>query len=90
MDEFDQAIAELDALKKFAADVQADKELLALSERLEQERTKFDETIPKAMVMKERDEVRPTFILQRGQYDAPGREVSRNTPSLFASAENIR
>ena len=69
---------------------QVDKELLVLSERLEQQRAKFDESIPKAMVMKERDEVRPTFILQRGQYDAPGQEVSRNTPALLASTENIR
>src|SRR6056297_1578972 len=83
LQQFAQAIAQLNALRKFAADVQADKELQALVKRLEQERTKLDETIPKAMVMKERDEVTPPFILERGQYDAPGREVSRNTPSFL-------
>ncbi|WP_231616114.1 PSD1 and planctomycete cytochrome C domain-containing protein [Novipirellula artificiosorum] len=84
IDEFDQAIAQLEELKKLAAEVEAEKELLALSKRLEQGREKFDESIPKAMVMKEREEIRPTFILQRGQYDAPGAEVSRNTPKFFS------
>lgn len=83
LDEFDEAITQLNGLKQFAADVQADKELSALLKRLEQEREKFDDSIPKAMVMKERDEVRPTFILERGQYDATGKEVSRNTPGFL-------
>ena len=81
--ELEQAIRQLNTLKKFADDIQADKELAALSKRLEQERDKLDAAIPKAMVMKERADVRPTFILARGQYDAPGREVSRNTPRFL-------
>ena len=83
LDDFDQAIAQLDGMKKLAADVEAEKELLALSKRLEQEREKFDESIPQAMVMKERKEIRPTFVLQRGQYDAPGEQVARNTPQFL-------
>lgn len=83
LDEFDQAIEQLATLEKFAAEIQADKELLALSKRLLQEKDNFDASVPKAMVMKEREEVRPTFILQRGQYDAPGREVYRNTPKFL-------
>ena len=39
--------------------------------------------MPRAMVMKERTEVRPTFIMKRGRYDDPGEEVTRNTPEFF-------
>jgi len=81
--EFDQAVTQLNGLKKLAEDIQADKEFVALSQRLEQERDKFDGTIAKAMIMAERKEVRPSFILERGQYDAPGREVARNTPEFL-------
>ncbi len=33
--------------------------------------------------MKERSEVRPTFVLIRGQYDEPGEEVARDTPGFL-------
>ena len=36
-----------------------------------------------AMVMKERKEVRPAYILIRGQYDKPGEKVERNTPAFL-------
>ncbi|MCP4810902.1 MAG: DUF1553 domain-containing protein, partial [Planctomycetaceae bacterium] len=39
--------------------------------------------IPKAMVMKERKEVRPTHIMKRGQYDDPGQLVTRDTPEFL-------
>ncbi len=35
------------------------------------------------MVMKERKQVRPTFVLNRGQYDSLGEEVQRNTPEFL-------
>ena len=38
---------------------------------------------PEVMVMTDRSELRPTFILDRGAYDAPIEEVSPNTPELF-------
>ncbi len=47
---------------------------------VKRKRDELDGTIPRAMVMKERSEVRPTFILNRGQYDSPGEPVERNTP----------
>lgn len=50
---------------------------------LKKERDQFDRLVPKAMVMKERENVRPTFVLERGQYDAPGEEVQRNTPEFL-------
>ncbi len=40
-------------------------------------------SVPIALVMKERADVRPAYILQRGAYDQPGEEVSRNTPSFL-------
>ena len=46
-------------------------------------RDKFDATLPKAMVMRERSEVRQTFVLERGQYNSPGDEVQRNTPGFL-------
>ena len=39
--------------------------------------------VPAAMVMKEREEVRPAFILKRGVYDQYGEEVMRDTPSFL-------
>ncbi len=35
---------------------------------------------PEIMVMKERDEPRATFVLERGAYDAPVEQVATNTP----------
>jgi hypothetical protein len=64
----------------------AQTELNELQEKLEllqQDRDRIDQRMPKAMVMRERKKVRPTFILERGQYDAPGEEVTRNTPEFL-------
>ncbi len=36
------------------------------------------------MVMSDKEIVRPTFILDRGMYDAPKEEVQANTPTVFA------
>ncbi len=40
-------------------------------------------TIPAAMIMKERAEVRPAHILVRGEYDHPGDPVERDTPRFL-------
>lgn len=40
-------------------------------------------SIPAAMVMKERKEQRPAYLLNRGAYDDPGEQVSRNTPEFL-------
>ena len=47
------------------------------------ERDKLMLTIPGAMVMKERKEVRPTHILVRGDYQNPGEQVQRATPEFL-------
>ena len=39
--------------------------------------------ILEVMVMNDREQVRPTFILDRGMYDAPTTPVEPNTPDIF-------
>ena len=61
-------------------------ELKSLSARYNEtkgKRDRLDREIPMAMVMKERKEVRPTHIRIRGEYDAKGDLVTRNTPEFL-------
>ena len=51
--------------------------------QLKQQRAQVQESIPAAMVMKERAEIRPTYILVRGAYDNPGEPVVRDTPTFL-------
>ena len=44
---------------------------------------KYEVTLPAAMIMKERSEVRPAHILVRGAYDKPGELVTRNSPAFL-------
>ena len=48
---------------------------------LQRERDLFLRQVPTVMVMQENAQVRPTFMLQRGQYDKPGEEVSAGIPA---------
>ncbi|WP_283432676.1 PSD1 and planctomycete cytochrome C domain-containing protein [Neorhodopirellula lusitana] len=50
---------------------------------LNRERRAVERNVEKAMVMKERDTPRETFVLIRGQYDAPGKTVPRNVPGFL-------
>ncbi len=95
--ELNQQLADLEAkvkLAKEAADSETEperkSELNNQLKSLEQERNtvkgkrnELDRTIPRAMVMKERTEMRPTFMLVRGQYDSPGQQVERDTPGFL-------
>ncbi|MEW4487932.1 PSD1 and planctomycete cytochrome C domain-containing protein [Thalassoglobus sp. JC818] len=45
------------------------------------ERDEFEKTIPTTLVWKEKSTPEPAFILTRGEYDQPGEELSRRTPS---------
>ena len=45
----------------------------------------YEATIPAAMVMKEREEIRPAHIFIRGAYDQLGEEVQRDTPEFLPS-----
>jgi len=63
--------------------VESATKLLARKSDLERERQELDRAMARAMVMKERAEVRPTSIMKRGQYDDPGAEVVRDTPAFL-------
>lgn len=63
-------------------------ELESKLKKLDGERKQFDRTVPYAMVAKEREEVKQTFLLERGEYDNPGEEVPRNTPGFLPSLES--
>ncbi|MEO5891131.1 MAG: DUF1553 domain-containing protein [Ferruginibacter sp.] len=67
--------------------------LLAEQKKLQELRNRLadsTENIPELMVMQEMPEPRKTHILLRGSYDAPGDEVSPNTPAaIFPFAPNL-
>ena len=50
---------------------------------LSKQKTELERTIPVSLVSRERNEIRPAFILTRGVYDQPGDEVERNTPDFL-------
>ena len=54
-----------------------------IEDKLKKELEQINRRAPMAMVMKERNEVRPTHVMNRGQYDDPGELVSRNTPEFL-------
>ncbi|MBT3636356.1 MAG: DUF1553 domain-containing protein [Opitutae bacterium] len=88
--ESDQAIkakkkelaSEKDAEKK-KAHSQELKSLTAKYNEVKGKRDRLDREIPRAMVMKERKEVRPTHVRIRGEYDVKGDLVTRNTPEFL-------
>ena len=73
---------EKDAAKK-AELTKAAKGLASKIDDLKKKRNEFDDSLPKAMVMKEREEIRPTYLMNRGQYDDPADEVFRDTPGFL-------
>lgn len=50
---------------------------------VEQEIARLKGTFPKVMVMRERENVRPAHVLERGSYAHPGELVQRNTPAAL-------
>ena len=52
-------------------------------------RDDFEVTLPAAMVMKERAEIRPAHMLIRGAYDNPGEEVERATPAFLPPMKGV-
>ena len=51
--------------------------------KIEKHKTVMLRDVPGAMVMSERNPVRPATVLIRGAYDAPGDPVERNTPAFL-------
>ncbi len=60
---------------------------LAKKRDLEKSLAELDARIPRTMVMKERAQRRPTYVLARGQYDQPikDREIPRTVPKALGS-----
>ncbi len=77
-----------DAAKKKAAAAKV-KSLDRQLKAAEAKRDKHKETMPAAMVMKEREEIRDAHILIRGGYDNKGEKVGRNTPAFLPPMKNI-
>ena len=78
----EKAVAEKAAAEKAVADQQKatfEKQL----KNLNQQRNQLNDTIPHAMVMKERDPIEPTYLRLRGAYDSLGEEVPRGTPGFL-------
>lgn len=59
------------------------KDAEAALKKAQSERNVFEETIPAAMVMKERKKIRPAHMFIRGAYDNLGDEVQRGTPAFL-------
>ncbi|WP_233579135.1 DUF1553 domain-containing protein [Tautonia sociabilis] len=59
---------------------EAYRDRLEALEALRKERSALVDSIPEIMVMREMAEPRPTFLLERGAYDARGEQVESATP----------
>ncbi|MFN8352966.1 MAG: DUF1553 domain-containing protein [Spirosomataceae bacterium] len=82
-----QALTEVDqsALKAYYLSVE-DTTVLGAQKELQAHRTALAdsmETIPELMIMQEMPQPKKAYVLQRGQYDAPGEEVKPNTPTAI-------
>jgi len=62
------------------AEIQSARRSITVAQR---ERDRFYETIPTVMVMADSPTPRPTFVLKRGAYDAPGEPVQPATPGFL-------
>lgn len=65
-----------------------EKQLKEAQKQFTNDRNALDREIPKAMIMKEREEVRQTFVMLRGEYDKPGDEVSRAAPEFLPALQS--
>jgi hypothetical protein len=68
---------------------QAESEL----QRATKSKNQFENSISRSLVMKERADARPAYILIRGAYDQPGERVERATPAFLppiASESDVR
>ena len=75
---------QLDRLLQYAENRSAEyfRQLQALKKRRQQQ-DGLNREIPKVMVMKDRAEPRPTFVLTRGLYNKPGSSVAAATPPIL-------
>ncbi|WP_075082104.1 PSD1 and planctomycete cytochrome C domain-containing protein [Mariniblastus fucicola] len=72
------------ALKAKSKDLKAEKRNReAQLKKLKAKRKRFDRNVPYALVAKEREQLRKTYLLDRGEYDKPSDEVPRDTPGFL-------
>lgn len=67
-------------LARFSVPVAEARKVLA---ELRQEQSKSINPVMEVMAMREMSEPRPTFVLKRGAYDAPGEPVTAGTPAVL-------
>jgi hypothetical protein len=60
-------------------------ELIGRLKKAIDERNKFNESIPRVMVMQELPKPRDAFVLTKGSYDKPAAKVTARTPSTLPS-----
>jgi mono/diheme cytochrome c family protein len=53
------------------------------AEEARQKRDRFEKSLPRTMIMRERSQPRETFILTRGAYDKPGEKVTHGVPAIL-------
>jgi hypothetical protein len=51
--------------------------------RLDKERADIEKKMPASLVFKETPQLKPAYLLKRGEYDQKGEEVHRGTPALL-------
>lgn len=81
----------LNAKGQQAATARPQRHWRELHERLrviQQRKQALEEAFPNLMVMADMPTPRPTYLLKRGAYDAPGEQVERNVPSVLANWQN--
>jgi hypothetical protein len=78
---------ELFAYYLAVVDAEYQRRLLALK-ALRQEQSALVDPVAEIMVMKEMPRHRPTFLLKRGAYDAPGERVEPGTPASLPPLES--
>ncbi|MDC0307158.1 DUF1553 domain-containing protein [bacterium] len=94
----EKKLVELKAADKNAAELdnKEDKQNKQQIKQLENQRnalrgelTNLEMQIPAAMIMKERDEIRPAHIMIRGAYDDLGEQVERGTPAFLPAMADV-
>lgn len=84
--EIDEQIQQLRDKLLVAEHTNATAEVAALKKQIRD----AELNIPTTLVMEERQEVRPTYVLMRGAFNSPGEKVERNTPQVLpAMADDL-
>ncbi|MAX37186.1 MAG: hypothetical protein CME33_11565 [Gimesia sp.] len=52
---------------------------------LKEDRESYYRSLPTSMIMQDRKQPQPTFVLMRGEYDKPGAQVSANIPASLGT-----